>query len=583
VLVYGDAERAETASAVAAEIARRLGRWTQLPPGIERHATLVSAFIRAGELAQGLLDQAWQRNKSDDWSAEAEASSALLLTLAQLVGRSWAGEGGLKLAVGAQDLLARLGRPVAIRTKQGEGYAFYALYPESYLLAAQQSGLRPETVVIGIRSIGTGLGAMVAAGLGAASFITVRPHGHPFDRRITLSPALAGKILANPQASFAIVDEGPGLSGSSFGGVADWLEAAGIESERIHFFPSHAGDLGPQAKPEHRERWARAGRHSVSFESAVLNPDCLAGGLQGWVEGLVGRLQQPMRDISGGAWRGVGASARGNWPAADTALEKRKFLAVSASGSWLVKWAGLGAMANGKLARAQQLAEAQWTPQVAGTHHGFLVQAWAAGTSLVQAQVDRSWLVEKLGQYLGFRASALRAEVAGGATMPELFQMARYNIGLVLGDAGGEKVGALLGDPERLAGQVEPVHTDNRLHRWEWLVTPEGHLFKTDAVDHDAAHDLVGCQDIAWDLAGAVVEFGLTASESTQLLDTVEDVTGRSTGTELLRAMELCYLGFQIGLWTFAANSNGGADKEAARGEVQRYVVAAAARLRSPG
>ena len=36
---------------------------------------------------------------------------------------------------------------------------------------------------------------------------------------------------------------------------------------------------------------------------------------------------------------------------------------------------------------------------------------------------------------------------------------------------------------------------------------------KTDALDHAFGHDLVGCQDIAWDLAGAAVEFDLDTEE----------------------------------------------------------------------
>ena len=90
-------------------------------------------------------------------------------------------------------------------------------------LRARQSGLGPDTRVIGIRSIGTGLAAIVAAALGAKRPFTVRPVGHPFSRELRIGDGLKEQLLADPHASFAIVDEGPGLSGSSFAAVIGWL------------------------------------------------------------------------------------------------------------------------------------------------------------------------------------------------------------------------------------------------------------------------------------------------------------------------------------------------------------------------
>ncbi len=97
--------------------------------------------------------------------------------------------------------------------------------------------------VIGIRSIGTTLGAVVAAALDAPPPDTVRPFGDPFARQAELPPG----IVENG-AHYVIVDEGPGLSGSSFGAVADWLQARGVPLERIAFLPSHGGDPGAQGK-----------------------------------------------------------------------------------------------------------------------------------------------------------------------------------------------------------------------------------------------------------------------------------------------------------------------------------------------
>ncbi len=51
---------------------------------------------------------------------------------------------------------------------------------------------------------------------------------------------------------------------------------------------------------------------------------------------------------------------------------------------------------------------------------------------------------------------------------------------------------------------------DGRMLPHEW-VTDGGRLMKVDALDHPADDFLPGCRDIAWDVAGACVELGLSA------------------------------------------------------------------------
>jgi hypothetical protein len=80
---------------------------------------------------------------------------------------------------------------------------------------------------------------------------------------------------------------------------------------------------------------------------------------------------------------------------------------------------------------------------------------------------------------------------------------------------------------------------------------------KTDAVDHHQAHDLIGCQDPAWDVAGAVVEFDLDEHEAMQLAA----ATGRSVDAEHLQFYELGYCAFRLG----AAHLAEGPDSKSAR------------------
>jgi hypothetical protein len=141
--------------------------------------------------------------------------------------------------------------------------------------------------------------------------------------------------------------------------------------------------------------------------------------------------------------------------------------------------------------------------------------------------------------------------------------MAVHNARLALGDAAATVLEGHVHEASRLEALVRRVRTDNRLHPWEWFVTDDRRLLKADALDHSAAHDLIGCQDIAWDVAGAIVEFGLTATEAQQLCAHVERAAGEPVRRDLVAFLLPCYLAFQLGAWTLAAGAVGAT--EAAR------------------
>jgi hypothetical protein len=393
----------------------------------------------------------------------------------------------------------------------------------------------------------------------------------PFERQLQPAPELTAEIAADPLRPFAVVDEGPGLSGSSFGAVADWLESVGVARERIHFFPSHTGDLGPEASLPHRVRWEQAPRHSVDIEQLLVKTERPAHRLEDWVSGIIGQLDRPMDDISGGGWRQIKHPDEGLWPPTDAQRGRRKFLARAGDVSWLVKFAAVGDEGLRKLGKARMLHEAGFSPEAAGMCHGFLIERWMYGTPLDLAQpADRPQLINTIGRYLGYRAKNLAAE-SGGATLKTLADMATYNAGQALGD--GARL--VLEDYFRRSGDLEAkvrrVDTDNRLHAFEWLLEADGRLIKTDALDHSAGHDLVGCQDIAWDVVGATVEHWLSSKETAQLCDTVAATSGRAVDPDLVALLTPCYLAFQLGLWTFAALSAGGADTERSAAMTRRY------------
>lgn len=569
MLVYGDQE-------VCEHPCRRIGRLRRgfadagcAASGLERHGALVTLFIEASELAQGLADREFHAAGMDDPTPAQDAAMAVVMALAGHVAASWRSAGSSDALPDAAELsdsldrLSTLPLPDSVTMRRAEGYAFYSLYPEAYLEAAER--LPPcfagSPVVIGLRSIGTGLAAMAAVTLDARAPVTLRPVGPPFQREIRVSERLRAILLADPEAAYVIVDEGPGLSGSSFGAVADWLEDHGVASDRIAFLPGHGGELGPHASDRHRRRWAEAVRPVVGFDELFRSGKRPIPTPEHWFADTLGPPVAPLEELSGGAWRRL-YGTDGGVPA-NPQQERRKFLLRTGKGSWLLKYAGLGPTGADVLERARTLHAAGFTAEPMALRHGFLAERWLErGWRLTEVTPDT---VDRLADYLAFRALRFPAPPGAGAALPDLLTMARTNIGEALGEDATTALDGWAAD--RLAGLeagMRRVVTDNRLHRWEWLRLPDGRLMKTDALDHATAHDLIGCQDIAWDAAGGIVEFGLSDEQAETLCRAVEVEV--PLDRRLLAFCLPCYIAFQIGYWTFATGSD-----PSAAGERRRY------------
>lgn len=566
MLVYGDACRTEPPRLTAARLGAQVAALDAMPPGIGRHEALVAAFILAGELAQGLADHAFAAAGADAPHLLPDAAMALLQGLAAAVLASW--RSGFAVLPKLPGCALPEPLPALVDLRQAEGFAFYALYPEGYAQAAAASGLGADTQVIGLRSIGAPLAVMVAAALGAPAPVTLRPVGHPWQRRLAMTGALADRLRQGRR--FAVVDEGPGLSGSSMGAVADFLEDAGVAPGRVHFFPSHGGDPGAQASARHRGRWATAQRHVTGFDT-LMRP---AGGshrpaggshrLVSWVADLTGLADGELQDISGGAWRHGLPEAR--WPPAATGQERRKFLLPAGGKRWLLKFAGLGEAGRRRAAMAAALSDAGFVPGFAGHRHGFSVERWVDGA----AGTDRRPVPDaaRIARYLAFRAR--RFPLDRGADTAALWAMARHNTGEHLGVAAAGALERCRFDLDDLQRRTRRIAVDGRMHAWEWLCPPSGELLKADAVDHHDSHDLVGGQDLAWDVAGAEIELGLDGRE---LGRTILDAGGPAIFPGLLAFCRPCYLAFQLGSYVMAAASCADQAPEAKRlaAQAERY------------
>ncbi|WP_246689055.1 MULTISPECIES: hypothetical protein [unclassified Mesorhizobium] len=565
MIVYGDNKRTQNAAQLqetAIELAQSLDR---IPCGIRRHAALVGLFISASELVQGLADADFKVLGVDTNSPSQRLGAELLVGLAAEVARSW--RSGFVVGAGIDSrllqLLAGLDCKAEILTGSAEGYAHYALYPESYLGAGRESGLDANTCVIGIRSIGLGLAAMVAAAIGAPAPISVRPIGHPFDRRVNADPRLVAAWRSEPRARFAVVDEGPGLSGSSIHAVVAWLRKQGIDTERIHLFPSHSGDPGAEASPDVRETWGRC-RKQVAMTFERTFPES-SQTLRDWVAEVVGSPKLRLTEISGGAWRPLHYADERRWPPSARGTERRKFLASADQDRWLVKFVGLGKTGLRKMEAAKMLHHAGFGSQVMGFCHGFLVERWTDGTTMDQLPLSRQRLVAAVTRYLAWRATSLRTSEPG-ASLLALAEMAVHNASEALGESQAARLRTWFS--KQTPTQVsERVEIDGRLHPWEFLVGSDGTLIKTDAVDHCRGHDLIGCQPIEWDLAGACVEYGLSKAEAATLIGGM----GSSVDAGLIDYFKPCYLAFQLGLWSMAAQSENGRERARLEETANRY------------
>lgn len=561
MIVYGDrtrqADPVEQAERVRAVVAHAQAR----SPGLSRHAALVGAFIQAGELLQGVADAELAVSGCDDRTPAQDAGMSLLLELAGSAARSWTSGFQATHAPSLEALpTVCRGAPSSITCKTAEGHAYYAVYPEAYFEAAANTAWPEPPIVIGVRSIGAGLAAMAAAGSGAGAPITVRPVGPPFSRRLALSASLSAELRAD--RFYAVTDEGPGLSGSSFGAVGDALEDAGVAPDRVTYMPSHGGAPGPMSSPRHRARWAASRRTFKDFDGLSLTAPRPEHRLASWVEDLTGPLVTPLKDLSAGAWR----KERGLAAPAIPALERRKFLAQAENRSWLLKFAGLGAQGEDRLRRAAALAAHGYAPSVAGLRHGFTVERWMADARAPDfGHMNRENLVERLARYIAFRAEAFPARQEDGASLAQLADMARFNLAEALGPDRARYIAGRLAWSAQRARPGPPVHVDGRMHAWEWLALPDNRLLKADAVDHSSQHDLIGCQDPCWDVVGAQVELGLSDAEAADLARRIGRRLNRALDPALLDVFSICYPAFQLGLWSLAGSEGD---------QVSRYLTA---------
>jgi hypothetical protein len=505
------------------------------------HDTAVRLLVEFGEIEAALCDRLMLSADGD--TPEARALRRVALGIGHLLRCAWHGIPAqtceLPKWMDALPWEARV--PSApLRVKVPEGFAFYGLYPETYLEAAERfaRSTRPGTAIcIGLRSIGTALSAVVAAVLEAADWrvltYTIRPRGEPFARRPVLAPSLKRALQRHCDDFALIVDEGPGLSGSSLAGTAETLRELGYRDHRIVLLPSWDPEPSRLSSNAASARWGLHTRYVGDFE-------------ENWLDS--GRLgETSLRAQDGGRWRERYFDEY-DYPAVQPQHERRKYITTQGSPR-ILKFAGLGPYGLGALHRARILAHAGHTPSVHELRHGFLIQPWVAGRPLTAVECDGE-LINTAARYLAFLQRTFPAQRRTSGE--ELGAMVAANVKEFLG---------IEGFMERLEidrfEEANAVELDGRMQPWEWIVTTKG-ILKTDAVDHHSDHFFPGCTDIAWDLAGFASEFDLDQEGIALLLRRFMQYSGDRRIGGRFALFRVAYLAFRLAYARLAEQTTAG-------------------------
>jgi hypothetical protein len=567
MLVYGDPQ-----FQIPARIL--LDRFTGSSGSAQSLDDLRTALIHAGQFEQAIADA---MPGSPSWPAETVAL-AMKLTDALAAGfcARWENAdparshdaGALRLRL--QQLFAGPAmRDAVLTVKIPEGFAFYTLFPEQYAAATRKWCAENEALnilVTGLRSIGTSLSAVVTATLlrrgREARRLTVRPGGPPFARQVEIAPTELQGIDAA-----LVVDEGPGISGSSMAAAARALEEA--EIGHISFLPGHSGDPGTAATPEIRQRWKQTPRYVVPLVEITWSERSLTQALADRTVEL-DPLHRPIDDVeelTGGEWRRRAFASEHDWPAVAPRFERTKFLCRRAQGpSVLWKFAGLHTEPDGQAAlhtavsRLRARAQAGFTQAPLATHAGFIALPWIEGERLSRADGQNFGMAGHIGTYLAHCAGPVLDRSEQREALARLAEMVYWNTREAMDESSARAARARAGQVANLP--TVPGAPDGRLAPHEWIKTSEGKILKMDAEGHESDHTLIGKQPLLWDVAAAIVEWDFAAREIAELQGPL-----RRAGINLDPAASdfyrIAYSAFQLGRMTLSAGENPDAREKA--------------------
>jgi hypothetical protein len=539
MIVYGDAK-------ISVRLAHVISKLIE--PASSDLDSLRTKLIIAGQLEQALEDQS---------SEQAVIARRLTDHFANLFVSAYLGSRTGKS--GTEHLFAQFDPTTRLEAKVPEGYQCYRLYPEQYIEATLQV-LEQEPFeishVVGIRTIGTSLSAVVAETLRvhgkAATRQTARPTGDPYNRQVSETEAVKADLVL-------VVDEGPGQSGSSFAAVYRAVNAT--SQARVVFLPGHAGEPGSSASDETRRIWTDTKRYVHDYTAGVEE-----------------RLRSATAELLKSNCETIELTSTDRWPLpcdspSYAPFEQPKYLASSGDQRLLWIFYGLeswDAGASREWLHLEKLYQNRFGPPPLGKPVlGFVavkIEPWKPIGQINLEEFIDYLKASSLTEFVNFEPD----EAFG-----RLSHMAYWNVQKTLGSESAQRLRSLTpaGPPAGAVGLFgEPArasYCDGRLHLSNWVRTVDGQLIKLDAAGHTRDNTIVGLQHILWDIAGAVVELGLNSDDLLRR-------TKLGAVSSHFPFYQLAYLAFWAGMARMSADILGPQDHRTPRleAEFNRYRAA---------
>jgi hypothetical protein len=263
--------------------------------------------------------------------------------------------------------------------------------------------------------------------------------------------------------------------------------------------------------------------------------------------------------LGGGYWRHelIGPDP-GTWPASWSQMERVKFFSSDRRATF--KFEGLGKFGQKIRERALCLAEAGFSAPPADAAEGFACYPFLEGR-IVTAGHATAEALERLAAYCAFRRKAF-ATTPAAPRESSLGTMVWFNVAQEFGVELDGKLGRL--DAE------DPAIVDGRMMPHEWVRTRGGRLMKCDGASHGDDHFFPGpATDIAWGLAGAIVEWNLDPPAAEYFLQTYR--AAAADPRPRLAPFLLAYAVFRLAYCKMAADAMRGSEEEPRLRKAYRY------------
>jgi len=190
------------------------------------------------------------------------------------------------------------------------------------------------------------------------------------------------------------------------------------------------------------------------------------------------------------------------------------------------------------LEREQAVAVAGFGPAPQPESDGFISYPCLDARPMLAGDLSPRVLA-RLASYCAFRDATFPFSDADPAPLRE---MAEHNL-------------RQLGFHLPLALKFErPVLADARMQPHEWLLTGHDEMLKTDSGSHGDDHFFPGPTDIAWDLAGAIVEWRMNAGQAREFLDLYCRISGDDAALRIAGFIT-AYAAFRCAYSKMAANA----------------------------